>query len=246
MKIGVFKFSSCDGCQLAFFDIAPEIINSEYIEISYFLEATSFNIYDRFDVAFVEGSISTREEEERIKDIRDRSKIVVAIGACAVSGGIQSARNFGNFEEIYSFTYRENYFKDINPLSKPISDFVSVDYTVRGCPVNAEEIIEIITSLLLNKTPHINESPVCIECKRKSIPCLLVMGSPCLGPITVDGCGALCPSLNRGCYGCFGPIKGANFESLRDLFKERGFNFEELIKTGFNAYNPYFRGVIWR
>lgn len=246
MKIGVFKFSSCDGCQLAFFDIVEEILKSREIEIDFFLEAQSKNTYDNFDVAFVEGSISTQEEIERIKDIRDRTKHLVAIGACAVSGGIQAIRNFLDFQSVKRNVYHAITHEDVLEMSRPVSDFVRVDYEVRGCPINGYELIEIITSILLNKTPNINHTPVCIECKLKGNPCVVVLGKPCIGPITASGCGAICPSFSRGCYGCFGPLPDSNIEGIKEIFNQNGWDFDEFVLSSFNTYNPYYKGVIWK
>lgn len=238
MKIGVFKFSSCDGCQLAFFDIADKLLENSHINIKYFLEAQSENQYESFDVSFVEGSVSTQEEIERIVDIRKKSKYVVAIGACAVSGGIQSIRNFLDFNLVSH--------EDILKESRPLSDYIMVDYYVRGCPINGLEVIEIVSSILLNKTPNINKNSVCLECKAKGNVCLFVLGNPCLGPITASGCGAICPSFKRGCYGCFGPLENANIDSMKALFKDNGWDFDEFILSSFNAYHPYYRGISLR
>lgn len=246
MKVGVFKFSSCDGCQLAFFDIAEDLLKIKDIEILYFLEAQSINKDVFLDVSFVEGSISTKEEQDRINKIREKSKYVVAIGSCAVSGGIQSARNFQEFENVYKQVYRIYKDEGILERSMPISDFIKVDYSIKGCPINKYELVELLTCIMLNKTPNINNAPVCLECKRKGNPCLLIIGRPCLGPITADGCGALCPSFSRGCYGCYGPFPDANIQALKGLFMESGWDIEEFIKTGFNSYNVIFRDKLWR
>ncbi len=245
MKIGVFKFASCDGCQLAFFDILDRFLNLP-IEIDYFLEAQSKNKFDEFDIAFVEGSISTPEEEKRIKEIRTKSKKVVTIGACATSGGIQSIRNFIDFNEILSLVYpKPEYIKSFEK-SKPISDYIDVDFEIRGCPINKEHLYEVISSFLIEKTPLLPEYPLCLECKRKGNPCILILGKPCLGSIIKAGCGAICPSMNTGCYGCFGPINNPNVGSLKEIFKSYGFGdiYNEII-TSFNAYNIVYRGEVW-
>ena len=241
MKIGVFKFASCDGCQLAFFDISDRLLTLP-VEIEYFLEAQSENSFDQIDVAFVEGSISTPEEEERIKEIREKSEKVITIGACADSGGIQSIRNFMNFNEVLSSVYPSpEYIKSLEK-SKPVSDYIDVDLEIRGCPINKEHLYEVIVSLLMRKTPSLPEYPLCLECKRKGNLCVLVLGKPCLGSIIKAGCGAICPSFNTGCYGCFGPVDNPNVDSLQDIFREKGFgDIFERILTSFNAYNKVFR-----
>ncbi len=223
INIGVFKFASCDGCQLAFFDVYEKILEISEINILFFLEAQSENKFEHFDISFIEGSVSTSEDKELIKKIREKSKKVVTIGACATSGGIQSIRNYLNYEQIISYVYPSpEYIKSLEK-SHPISDFIDVDYELRGCPINREHLIEVINSLLLNKTPTLPRYPVCFECKIKGNLCVLVLGKPCLGNITVAGCGSICPSLNRGCYRCFGPI-----EKPKELAKYYIKKFSEL------------------
>ncbi|RMH80967.1 MAG: Ni/Fe hydrogenase subunit delta [Acidobacteria bacterium] len=248
MKVGVFKFSSCDGCQLAFFELERELLElSERFQIEYFLEASSENRWERFDIAFVEGSISTHDEEERIVRIRESSKYLVAIGACAVSGGIQSARNYENFEELFRRVYEKPLGYGISRLSRPLSDFVKVDLEVRGCPISKDALREILLSHLYNKSPNLPSYPLCLECKRKLNTCVVVAHRQvCLGPITVAGCGALCPSYGRGCYGCYGPVEKPNLEALLEGYKGLmpSENIKELLRLGFNAYNPNIRVML--
>lgn len=244
MNVGVFKFSSCDGCQIAFFELEKELLElSDLISIEYFLEAKSFNKWGEFDLAFVEGSVSTPEEEERIRRIRESSRFLIAIGACAVSGGIQSARNFQDFSEVYSSVYSQKY--EVNPLSKPISDLVKVDIEIRGCPIDKEALREVIMSILHGRTPQLPSYPVCLECKRKGNPCVVVAyGLVCLGPITIAGCGALCPSYKRGCYGCYGPVENPNLQALMEGYSKLGLSEEtlkDLLRVSFNGYNKNIR-----
>ncbi|WP_457628238.1 NADH-quinone oxidoreductase subunit B family protein [Persephonella sp.] len=242
MKIGVFKFASCDGCQLAFFEISPVLLNLP-VEINYFIEAQSENTYGEFDVSFIEGSISTQEHIQKIKEIREKSKKVVTIGACANSGGIQSIRNFMDFKEVAGYVYPFPDWIDSLPMSYPVDEFIEVDFHIPGCPIIARMLLDTITALLIDSTPKVPEYPVCMECKRAGNPCLLILGKPCLGPITRAGCGALCPSHNAGCYGCFGPVDSPNLESLSGILeKNYGIDLIQMIKTGFNGYNPAFRG----
>ncbi|MFN7065265.1 MAG: Ni/Fe hydrogenase subunit delta [Aquificaceae bacterium] len=248
MKVGVFKFSSCDGCQLAFFELEEELLSlAKVLSIVYFLEATSLNRWEYLDLAFVEGSVSTPEEEERIRRIRESSRLLVAIGACAVSGGIQSSRNFEDFSKVYSFVYSHERY-EVNPHSKPLSDFVKVDLEIRGCPINKDALREVIGALLQNRTPQLPSYPLCLECKRKGNPCVVVAyGIACLGPITLSGCGALCPSYKRGCYGCYGPIENPNLTALMEGYKRLGIDEEALresLRLSFNAFNKSWRDLL--
>ena len=244
MRVGVFKFSSCDGCQLAFFELEEEFLKlSEIVSIEYFLEAQSANRWDFFDLAFVEGSVSTPEEEERIRKIRESSRFLIAIGACAVSGGIQSARNFEDFLSLYSSVYSQKY--DVNPQSRPLSDFVKVDLEIRGCPINKEHLREVLMAFLENRSANLPSYPLCLECKREGNPCVMVAYQrPCLGPITMAGCGALCPSFRRGCYGCYGPIENPNLLALKEAYERLGVGEEdlrELLRLSFNGFNRNIR-----
>lgn len=244
MKVGVFKFSSCDGCQLAFFELEEELLEfSKRLSFEYFLEASSKNTWEHFDIAFVEGSVSTPEEEERIRKIRESSDRLVAIGACAVSGGIQSARNFEDFNFIFYSVYEKPLSYGVNPLSKPVSDFVKVDFELRGCPINRDALKELLLSFLDNKEPELPAYPVCLECKRRGNVCLPVAyGEPCLGPITRGGCNALCPTFKRGCYGCYGPVENPNLNALFEAFKRLGLKEEEIkerLILSFNAFHPH-------
>ena len=241
MRIGVFKFASCDGCQIVFFDISDKLLDLGF-QIDYFIEAQSTNRFDEFDISFVEGSISTPEQENLIKKIREKSKKLITIGACADSGGIQSIRNFMDFKEVLSSVYpNPDYIKTLEK-SKPVSDYVNVDLEIRGCPINPHQLYEVVVSLHLGKTPYLPEYPLCLECKRKGNPCVLVLGKPCLGSVIKAGCGALCPSFNAGCYGCYGPVEKPNLNSLGEIFRERGFgDLYEKILTSFNGYNRVYR-----
>ncbi|WP_297890457.1 Ni/Fe hydrogenase subunit delta, partial [Sulfurihydrogenibium sp.] len=201
MKVGIFKFSSCDGCQLSFLELSQELVNQKDIEIDYFLEGQSNNRYEFFDVAFVEGSISTEDEILRIKDIREKSRVLITIGACATSGGVQSIRNFRDFNETKTIYKNPDVTKKTFDKALPVSTVVKVDHEIRGCPIPTYILKECLIALLLKKSvPDYNYS-VCLECKRKGNVCQLILGRPCLGPITMAGCNAICPSVNRGCYG---------------------------------------------
>ncbi len=246
MKIGVFKFSSCDGCQLLIIDILEDLVKLRDVEVLYFLEVQSNNEFREFDISFVEGSISTNEEVERIKEIREKSNFVVSIGACAVSGGVQSNRNFLNFNDVKSYVYKDKYIENILEKAFPISHFVNVDYEIRGCPISKDSVENLISSIIIGKPVQTINYPVCLECKRNGNICLLILGKSCLGPITVGGCNALCPSFNRGCYGCYGPFKEAPIETLKKLFEEKNWNLEEFIKDSFNSVNDVFMEKLWK
>jgi coenzyme F420-reducing hydrogenase gamma subunit len=223
-RIGVFKFTSCDGCQLTILNMEDEILDIlELFDIVYFREATDKPLRGQFDIAIVEGSISTDWQKEDIVDIRERSRYLITIGACATSGGLQALRNWASLSSYKKYVYPSPDIINALSTSTPISDHVYVDYELWGCPINKDALSETLISFLIGKRPGIPRYSLCMECKRHGIPCILVSSAePCLGPITKAGCGALCTSFGRPCYGCFGPKDNANIESLMKYFQNMG------------------------
>ena len=208
-KLAVWKFASCDGCQLSLLDCEDEILSlAGEIEIAYFLEARRATVEGPYDVSLVEGSITTAHDAERIREVRAVSKRLVTIGACATAGGIQALRNFADAEEFVSAVYATPSYISTLETSTPISGHVPVDYELQGCPINKQQLLEVLGAFLVGRRPEIPGSSVCMECKRAGNVCVMVAhGTPCLGPVTHAGCGALCPSYDRGCYGCYGPME---------------------------------------
>jgi coenzyme F420-reducing hydrogenase gamma subunit len=244
-RLGVFKFASCDGCQLSLLDCEDELLAvAGAVDIAYFLEAARNPLEGRFDLALVEGSISSPEQLEQIHDVRRRSKYLVTIGACATAGGIQALRNWQDTSEFLAAVYAKPDFIRTLDTSTPISAHVPVDFELRGCPINRRQLLEVISAFLAGRRPVIPDHAVCVECKRGGMVCVMVArGVPCLGPVTHAGCGALCPAYDRGCYGCFGPAVGSNVPSLVGQFQEAGVELrivQGLLHT-FNAWAPGFR-----
>lgn len=244
-RLAVWKFASCDGCQLTLLDCEDELLAlSDVIEIAYFKEATRNPVKGRYDLSLVDGSITTPEDAERILDIRRRSRTLITIGACATAGGVQALRNFANVREYASVVYaRPDYIRTL-ATSTPIVDHVPVDFELQGCPINKRQLIEVISAFLAGRRPETPPHSVCIECKLKGNVCVLVAhGTPCLGPVTHAGCGALCPSYDRGCYGCYGPKETPNTRSLSAWFGRLGVDRRDLVRVyrTFNAYAPDFR-----
>lgn len=243
--LAVFKFASCDGCQLSLLDAEDELLTvAERVEIAYFLEASSEVRGGPYDIALVEGSITTPHDAERIRHIRQQSKFLVTIGACATSGGIQALRNWAQHDEFLTIVYaRPDYISSL-ATSTPIAEHVAVDFELRGCPINKHQLLEVLRSLLIGCRPRTPNHAVCLDCKRRGNVCVTVArGVPCLGPITQTGCGVLCPTYDRGCYGCFGPLLQANPPSLSNQLMREGANAHGLVQLvrNFNAYAPDFR-----
>jgi coenzyme F420-reducing hydrogenase gamma subunit len=244
-KLAVWKFASCDGCQLTLLDLEDELLAlAGAVELAEFREATSGVVEGPYDLSLVEGSITTAHDAERIQEVRRASKALVTIGACATSGGIQALRNFADVDEFVRTVYASPGYISTLETSTPIAAHVPVDFELRGCPVNKEQLLEVINAFLNGRRPQIPSYSVCVECKEKGIPCgLVTIGPPCLGPVTQAGCGALCPSFHRGCFGCFGPKEAANPRSLGARFAEGGMDEPALVRTfrSFNAWAEPFR-----
>ena len=244
-RLAIWKFASCDGCQLTLLDCEDELLDvAENVEIAYFLEASSAPASGPFDISLVEGSITTAHDVERIHQVRADSRALVTIGACATAGGIQALRNFTDVEELLSIVYATPSLISTLDTSTPISDHVPVDFELRGCPIDKGQLLELISATLAGRRPNVSTHSVCIECKKRGNTCVLVAhGTPCLGPVTQTGCGALCPTFNRGCYGCFGPMESPNPESLIGALTGVGMHEDDIdrIFRTFNAWSEEFR-----
>ena len=244
-KLAVWKFSSCDGCQLTLLDCEDELLDiAGAIDIAHFLEATSEIKGGPYDISLVEGSITTPHDRERIQEIRKNSKVLITIGACATAGGIQSLRNFADVEAFTSVVYAHPEYISTLAKSDAIADHVQVDFELRGCPINKRQLLEVVSAYLAGRKPVTPAHSVCVECKLRGTVCVMVAhGTPCLGPVTHAGCGALCPSYNRGCYGCFGPMETPNAPSLSDQLRSLGMQADEIgrVYSTFNADAEPFR-----
>jgi sulfhydrogenase subunit delta len=237
-KLAVWKFASCDGCQLSLLDCEDELLAlAGEVEIAYFLEASSATVKGPYDLSLVEGSVTTAHDAERIREVRRVSRKLVTIGACATAGGIQALRNFQDVGEFLSLVYASPEYVSTLDTSTPISAHVPVDYELHGCPIDKRQLLEVIGAFLHGRRPGIPSTSVCTECKRRGTVCVMVAhGTPCLGPVTHAGCGALCPSYKRGCYGCFGPMETPNTLSLTKQLRVLGMG-ERGVDHVFRTFN---------
>jgi sulfhydrogenase subunit delta len=246
-KVAVYKFSSCDGCQLSILNLEDELLDlASAVDIAYFIEATRTVKPGPYDVGLVEGSVTTPHEVERIKEVRQECKYLISLGTCATAGGIQALRNFAKADEYARAVYAHPEFLNYLETSTPISTHVPVDLEIWGCPVNKGTVVEVLAALLQNRRPNFPPSPVCLECKRRSIVCVVVaQGMPCLGPVVHGGCGALCPANGRGCYGCFGPSSAGNFNALVTSMVplDRYPNETANLLRSFSSHAPAFRSA---
>lgn len=244
-KLAVWKFASCDGCQLSILDCEDELLSiANAVNIAYFPEASRVMAKGPYDISLVEGSVTTPHDDARIQHIRNASKLLVTIGACATAGGIQALRNFKDVKEYASIVYASPQYIDSLSKSTPISDHVQVDYQLWGCPINKRQLVEVLSAFLNGRKPNVPAHSVCMTCKMHGTVCVMVAhGTPCLGPVTHDGCGALCPSYNRGCYGCFGPKETPNTRSLSEWWTRLGVKDRDIMRAfrTFNANTEAFR-----
>jgi sulfhydrogenase subunit delta len=234
--LAVFKFASCDGCQLSILDVEDQLLAvAGAVDIVNFPEASSRILPGPYDVGLVEGSVTTPHDLERLFEIRSQCGILVTIGACAMSGGIQALRNGLEVDELAAMVYPNPEYLDVLAKSTPASAHVKVDMEIPGCPVNGRGLVEILVAVLSGRRPNLPEHSVCVECKLRGTRCVVVAkGMPCLGPVTRAGCGALCPSYDRGCYGCFGPSDVVNAHSLASRFDETD---RATLKAGLQGFN---------
>ncbi|MFL1897819.1 oxidoreductase [Streptomyces tauricus] len=245
-SLAVFKLASCDGCQLTLLDCEDELLAlAGRVRIAYFPEASSKVEPGPYDLTLVEGSVTTAADTARIREIREQSRFLVTIGACATTGGIQALRNFADAQEFTRTVYARPDYIDALATSTPVAAHVDVDFELRGCPIDRHQLLEVVTAFLGGRKPDVPNHSVCFECKRRGTVCVTVAhGTPCLGPVTHAGCGAICPAYGRGCYGCFGPSASANLPALvpllrRDRMDDRDvrrflhtFNAAAFAKTG--------------
>jgi len=244
-KLAVWKFASCDGCQLTLLDCEDELLAvAGAVEIAHFPEASRATVRGPYDLSLVEGSITTPGDAERIGRIRRASRHLVTIGACATAGGIQALRNWKDVKEFISIVYAHPAYIDTLATSTPIAEHVKVDFELRGCPIDKRQLLEVIAAFLAGRAQAIPAHSVCVECKLKGNVCVTVArGTPCLGPVTHAGCGALCPSFDRGCYGCFGPMETPNTRALALRLGDLGLaprDLQRVFRT-FNAHAEPFR-----
>ncbi len=245
--VAVFKFASCDGCQLSLLDAEEELLAvTEAVDIVYFPEATSVMLKGPYDLGLVEGSITTHHDAERIQQVRRQCRNLVTIGACATSGGIQALRNWKDVNEFVRCVYAKPDFISTLKMSTPIAEHVPVDFELRGCPISKKQLIELLSAVLAGRKPNLPAHSVCIECKRRGTVCVAVaQGTPCLGPVTQAGCGAICPSFNRGCFGCFGPMESTNAPALANQLRALGQSEAGIHRQfrGFSGWAWQFRQI---
>lgn len=243
-KLAVIKLASCDGCQLSLLDCEDELLAvAGAVDIAYFPEASSRLLRGPYDVTLVEGSVTTAADRERLAALRRESRLLITIGACATSGGIQALRNFQSYPELARSVYAHPEYLDSLATSSGVAEHIPVDYELRGCPVDKSQLLEVLIAALHGRAPRLPRHSVCLECKRRGVVCVTVAhGTPCLGPVTQTGCGALCPRFSRGCFGCFGPSDTPRVQALAPVLASVGATDTDVARLygTFNVGAPAF------
>ncbi|MDX2108377.1 MAG: hypothetical protein SFY67_18430 [Candidatus Melainabacteria bacterium] len=227
-RIAVQGLTGCAGELLVILENLGSVL--PFVQVASFPFAQSKNDLSDIDIAFVEGSVSQKHDIDLIKEIRTRSKWLVAVGNCAVHGCVQSSTcSRYKTKELVEAVYAKD--SPIEALdAKPLSSYVDVDVELSGCPIDKNQFLAVLASLLKDHLPYIIDRPVCLECKMRENGCVLIEKNlPCLGPVTAAGCGALCPSFEAACYGCFGPCKDPQLNAMATVLSEKGYNLSDIL-----------------
>ena len=232
-RVGVHSITGCAGCQLSFYfveDILLELIGKIHLVAAPMLKGKNEEV--NYDVLFVEGSVSSKEDLDNLLKWREQTKYLIALGACASHGCVQSMKHMMNEKQVEKEVYKKfPTDKRLKPITAvPIHKHVKVDFYIPGCPPDKEEIAQVIKIVLQGRIPRVYDKAVCHECSLKENYCLLDQGIECLGPLMNGGCKALCPSYNHPCTGCRGMLDDANLESGKEMLKDKGFDPDTMIK----------------
>jgi sulfhydrogenase subunit delta len=237
-KLAFFDFTGCEGCQLEAINFETELVELlEHVDIVSFREAMTERS-DDYEIAFIDGAISTESDVSRIKNIREQAKILVAMGACASLGGVNCLKNFRPMEENLKIVYGDaaRYYSTIP--ARPVSAVVPVEYELPGCPMNRHEFLRLAKALLLGKKFELPNYPVCVECKMAGNVCVFDKGGYCLGPVTRAGCSAICVTTGRHCWGCRGLVDDPNVNSEKEILQKHGLTVDDILNQ-FRIFNGY-------
>lgn len=222
LKVAIIGLTSCEGCQFALLDLGKR-----FLDLAKKIDLVEMRLIEEepepkfFDLVFIEGNPITRQEIKLLKDIRQRTKMLIVLGNCAALGGVWEIKNYYNKEKILRYVYKNKKIKVANPDIKEVDNFVKVDFTIPGCPINAEEFLMVVNQILDGIPPSIPQRPVCYECQLQGQECLLQKGLPCLGPVSLGGCNAVCP-VQGGfqCYACRGLLPSASLKNITKILKK--------------------------
>ena len=237
-RVAFFDFASCEGCQLQVINLEEDLLKViEAIEIVSFREATKDHS-DDYDIAFVEGSITRRSDEARLKGIRAHAGVLVALGSCAALGGINCIKNFHSEAYVRKFVYGDKAFQYETYPARPLKAVVPVDFEIPGCPINRKEFAAVVKAFLQGKKPQIPNFPVCVECKMAENRCVFEKALTCMGPVTRAGCGACCVTEGSFCWGCRGLVDDPNIDSEREILAKHGMGVQDILAS-FRLYTGF-------
>jgi sulfhydrogenase subunit delta len=237
-RVAFFDFASCEGCQLQVINLEEDLLRLiEAIDVVSFREATKDHS-DDYDIAFVEGSITRRSDEDRLKEIRANAGVLVALGSCAALGGINCIKNFHSEEYVRKFVYGDRAFQYETYPARPLKAVVPVDFEIPGCPINRKEFAGVVKAFLQGKTPQLPSFPVCVECKIADNKCVFEKGMTCMGPVTRAGCGACCVTEGSFCWGCRGLVDDPNVDSEREILAKHGLGVHDILAS-FRLYTGF-------
>jgi len=235
-KISFHDFTCCEGCQLQVLNCEDEMLDIlGAVEIVQFREAIDDRGED-YDIAFIEGAFSRESDRARLENIRKNAKIVVALGACATTGGLNVLKNFRGIEPAMKEVYGDKASWYETSAALPIDAAIKVDVKIHGCPIPKQEFLEVVKSVLAGRKPQIPDYPVCVECKLRENVCLYHKGEYCMGVVARAGCNAWCPSYGGRCYACRGLISDPNDKAAKDILAEKGLTLEKVMQE-FRLFN---------
>jgi coenzyme F420-reducing hydrogenase gamma subunit len=230
--VGIFGLTGCAGDQLVILNCEDQLLDLvALIDIRDFLMASSENQTGcKLDIALVEGAVLSQRDADTLKAIRERSKLLIALGSCAVWGGVAAMDRGADRNELLEEVYGETGLGYDSTYAKALHELVKVDFNITGCPIEKGHFLAAVAALLNGDLPLYPTYPVCTECRMRENNCLLVeRGLPCCGPVTVAGCEARCPDLRVPCIGCRGPIGDANPASLLEVLEQKGFDRRQVV-----------------
>ncbi len=236
VKVAFFDFTCCEGCQLQVANMGELLLDVlDKIDVVAFREVMSERSED-YDVAVVEGSITTPHDVERIRNIRAKAKVLIAYGSCATIGGINGMKNNFPLDDIREYVYKDaaKYFETIP--TRPLHHVVKVDYSVNGCPVYLPEFVTVLKAALSGIPYNVPDYSVCVECKLNENVCMYERGITCLGPITRAGCNSWCVNNGNICYGCRGMVSNPAEKGQKDVLERYKIPLD-WIENKMNMYN---------
>lgn len=236
-KVGIFDFACCEGCQLQLANMGEDVLSVlGSLNVMEWREVMSEQWGRKLDIAIVEGSITDPHAVKRIKQIRKRTKVLIAYGSCATIGGVNGMKNNFVLDDIRKYVYGKDYQYFRTEATKAVHQVVNVDYFIHGCPVYIPEVVTVLKAALQGIPYYVPDYPVCVECKLNENVCMYDKKVTCLGPVTKAGCNSWCINNGNICYGCRGMVSNPNEKGAQDVLAKFSIPMD-LILNKMNMYN---------